>query len=175
MRRARHRGAPPAPAGRKTPARQMSGQARTAVLCGIQKASSCPTLSRSPASVFGRPAADAAELFAITGCRCLFKRPKFILEISYAGAMSRDVETFEFGKFVLIPRERQLVCGKEVVPLSGKGFDLLVALVRRHGRLVTKDELFDESGREPSSRRSISASTSPRSAGRCRGSRTEPR
>jgi DNA-binding winged helix-turn-helix (wHTH) protein len=72
------------------------------------------------------------------------KRPKFILEISYAGAMSRDAEIFEFGKFVLIPRERQLVCGKEVVPLSGKGFDLLVALVRRHGRLVTKDELFDE-------------------------------
>ena len=53
-------------------------------------------------------------------------------------------QAFEFGDFVLVPKERLLLCGGEPVPLTAKAFDLLVALVRRSGHLVTKDELFEE-------------------------------
>src|SRR5882724_540969 len=53
-------------------------------------------------------------------------------------------QAFEFGDFVLVPKERLLLCGGEPVPLTAKAFDLLIALVRRSGHLVTKDELFEE-------------------------------
>ena len=51
---------------------------------------------------------------------------------------------FEFGDFVFVPKERQLLRGGEPVPLTAKAFDLLAVLVRRSGHLVTKDELFEE-------------------------------
>jgi DNA-binding winged helix-turn-helix (wHTH) protein/TolB-like protein/Tfp pilus assembly protein PilF len=53
-------------------------------------------------------------------------------------------QAFAFGDFVLVPKERLLLCAGEPVPLTGKAFDLLVALVRRSGHLVTKDELLEE-------------------------------
>lgn len=52
--------------------------------------------------------------------------------------------TFEFGDFTLIPRERQLLHGGKPVHLTAKAFDLLLALVRRSGHLVSKDELLRE-------------------------------
>ena len=39
-------------------------------------------------------------------------------------------------------RERRLLRGEEVVRLAPKAYDVLVALVRQRGRLVTKDELL---------------------------------
>ena len=53
-------------------------------------------------------------------------------------------QTFAFGDFVLVPRERLLLRGGEPIALTAKAFDLLVVLVRRAGHLVTKDELFEE-------------------------------
>src|SRR4051812_13459437 len=53
-------------------------------------------------------------------------------------------QAFEFGEHILIPKERLLLCAGEPVLLTGKVFDLLVALVRRSGHLLTKDELFEE-------------------------------
>jgi DNA-binding winged helix-turn-helix (wHTH) protein len=55
-----------------------------------------------------------------------------------------DSQVFEFGDFVLATKERLLLCGGEPVPLTGKAFDLLIALVRRSGHLVSKDELLRE-------------------------------
>jgi DNA-binding winged helix-turn-helix (wHTH) protein/tetratricopeptide (TPR) repeat protein len=55
--------------------------------------------------------------------------------------MSRD-ELFEFGEFRLDVRERRLSRGATTIPLAPKTFDLLVALVRRAGRLTTKHELL---------------------------------
>jgi DNA-binding winged helix-turn-helix (wHTH) protein/TolB-like protein len=52
--------------------------------------------------------------------------------------------TFEFGDFVLVPKERLLLCRGKPVSLTPKAFDLLVVLVRRSGHLVTKDELLEE-------------------------------
>lgn len=53
---------------------------------------------------------------------------------------SNDV--FRFGEFSLSPSERRLSHGNESVPLSPKAFDLLELLVRNHGSLVPRSELF---------------------------------
>jgi eukaryotic-like serine/threonine-protein kinase len=51
--------------------------------------------------------------------------------------------TYEFGPFRLDPAERLLLRGQQPVPLKPKAFDLLVLLVERHGRLLTKQQLMD--------------------------------
>jgi DNA-binding winged helix-turn-helix (wHTH) protein len=51
-------------------------------------------------------------------------------------------ETFHFDEFTLDVRERRLLRGGDVVRLSPKAYDVLVALVRQCGHLVTKDELL---------------------------------
>ena len=53
-----------------------------------------------------------------------------------------ESETFHFDEFTLEVPERRLLRGGKVVRLSPKAYDVLVALVRRRGHLVTKDELL---------------------------------
>ena len=53
-------------------------------------------------------------------------------------------ETFRFGSFRLVPAQRELLCDGVAVELGSRAFDLLLALVRRNGRLATKDELMAE-------------------------------
>lgn len=53
-------------------------------------------------------------------------------------------EAYRFGPFLLDPRERQLLRDGVTVQLPAKAFDLLRALVRNHGRLVTKEALLAE-------------------------------
>ena len=52
-------------------------------------------------------------------------------------------ERYAFGPFVLDVPERRLVFDGRDVALAPKAHDLLVALVRRAGHLVSKDELLD--------------------------------
>src|SRR5579872_2960329 len=56
--------------------------------------------------------------------------------------MAASSEVFHFDEFTLDVRERRLLRGAEAVRLSPKAYDVLVALVRQRGRLVTKDELL---------------------------------
>lgn len=51
---------------------------------------------------------------------------------------------FEFGDFILAPKERLLLRSGDPVPLTPKAFDMLVVLVRRSGHLVSKDDLLRE-------------------------------
>jgi len=51
-------------------------------------------------------------------------------------------ETFHFDEFTLDVRERRLLRGGNAVHLAPKAYDVLVALVRQRGHLVTKDELL---------------------------------
>jgi Tol biopolymer transport system component/DNA-binding winged helix-turn-helix (wHTH) protein len=51
-------------------------------------------------------------------------------------------QIYEFGPYRLDSAERLLMRDGEVVPLQPKVFDLLLALVERHGRLLEKDELM---------------------------------
>jgi len=51
-------------------------------------------------------------------------------------------EVFRFGEFTLDVGERRLLRGGESIRLAPKAHDLLVALVRQRGRLMTKEELL---------------------------------
>jgi DNA-binding winged helix-turn-helix (wHTH) protein/Tfp pilus assembly protein PilF len=51
-------------------------------------------------------------------------------------------EVYEFGEFRLDVPERRLSRGTTSIPLAPKAFDILVALVRRAGRLISKRELL---------------------------------
>jgi TolB-like protein/DNA-binding winged helix-turn-helix (wHTH) protein len=56
--------------------------------------------------------------------------------------MAEQSKSFEFGPFRLEVRERRLTRDGYSVSLRGRVFDTLYALVKRHGCLVTKDELM---------------------------------
>ena len=49
-----------------------------------------------------------------------------------------------FGPFRVEPAEGRLLCGDQPVALTPKAFEMLVVLLSRHGRLVTRDELIDD-------------------------------
>jgi DNA-binding winged helix-turn-helix (wHTH) protein len=65
-------------------------------------------------------------------------------------------KVFEFGDFVLAPKERLLLRGGESIPLTPKAFDLLVTLVRCGGHLVSKDDLLRTVWPDSSWKKSIS-------------------
>jgi len=49
---------------------------------------------------------------------------------------------YEFGDFRLDPAEQRLLRGSTPIPLSPKAFELLVALISRHGHLVSRETLM---------------------------------
>lgn len=49
---------------------------------------------------------------------------------------------YEFGPFRLVPTERLLFHGQDVIPLKPKVFDTLLLLIENRGRLMGKDELM---------------------------------
>ena len=49
---------------------------------------------------------------------------------------------YEFGSFRLEPGEHRLVREGRAIPLTGKAFDTLCVLVKRHGGLVPKQDLM---------------------------------
>jgi len=51
-------------------------------------------------------------------------------------------QLYEFGPFRLDPAERRLLRGDEIIALTPKMFDTLLALVRNSGHLLEKDELI---------------------------------
>lgn len=50
---------------------------------------------------------------------------------------------FVFGSYRLVPAQRVLLCGGYPVRLGGRAFDMLVALVERRDRTVSKQELVE--------------------------------
>jgi DNA-binding winged helix-turn-helix (wHTH) protein/tetratricopeptide (TPR) repeat protein len=50
--------------------------------------------------------------------------------------------SYSFGPFRLSPSEHLLLRGEQPIALAPKTFELLVALVSRHGQLLTRDELM---------------------------------
>jgi len=58
--------------------------------------------------------------------------------------MMTTVEAYRFGAFRLLPQQRELLMSGAPVELGARAFDLLVALVKRHGQLATKTELMAE-------------------------------
>jgi DNA-binding winged helix-turn-helix (wHTH) protein len=56
--------------------------------------------------------------------------------------MSLETNGFEFGEFLLDTKEKVLWRAGKPVAITPKTFQLLLALVENHGRLVEKDELM---------------------------------
>ncbi|MBC7942193.1 MAG: helix-turn-helix transcriptional regulator [Chitinophagaceae bacterium] len=54
------------------------------------------------------------------------------------------LESLRFGRFELRALEHRLLADGEPVALGGRAFDLLLALVRRAGQLVTRNELIEQ-------------------------------
>ena len=52
-------------------------------------------------------------------------------------------ESWRFGRIEVRPGERQLLVGGEQAKLGARAFDLLLALVERRERVVSKNELLD--------------------------------
>ena len=50
---------------------------------------------------------------------------------------------FEFGDFALNPQKRIVLRGNEVIPLTPKCFDILLALVEHSGEVLVKEELME--------------------------------
>src|SRR5271165_734911 len=57
-----------------------------------------------------------------------------------AGASS--VAAIRFGAFCLLPGQRLLLEADQPVPLGSRALDILIALIERHGELVTRRELM---------------------------------
>jgi DNA-binding winged helix-turn-helix (wHTH) protein len=51
---------------------------------------------------------------------------------------------YEFGPYRLNPQEHVLVRNGEIIPLTPKALDLLIALVKQNGHVLTKDELMKQ-------------------------------
>ncbi|MEO8137611.1 MAG: winged helix-turn-helix domain-containing protein, partial [Betaproteobacteria bacterium] len=60
-----------------------------------------------------------------------------------AGPTATAGERYRFGAIEVRPAERALFVDEAPVALGGRAFDLLLALIKRPGALVTKDELLD--------------------------------
>jgi predicted ATPase/DNA-binding winged helix-turn-helix (wHTH) protein len=60
------------------------------------------------------------------------------MQVVHEGASS-----FEFGRFRVLPRRRQLLAGDAPVELGTRAFDVLMVLLEARGKLVTKHELLD--------------------------------
>ena len=57
--------------------------------------------------------------------------------------MSEQTSDFyEFGRFRVKSDERVLLRGEDLVPLTPKAFDILLALLENDGRIVNKDDLM---------------------------------
>src|SRR5262245_24907747 len=70
------------------------------------------------------------------GLRTVFRR-------SFKVGMNRQTQhIYEFGPFRLNTAEHLLLRDDAGVPLTPKAFDLLLALVEGHGRLLEKEELL---------------------------------
>jgi DNA-binding response OmpR family regulator len=61
----------------------------------------------------------------------------------FKSVMSQQIKRFyEFDRFRIDLTERALLCDGEFVPLTQKAFEVLLALVERRGRIVSKEELM---------------------------------
>ena len=54
-----------------------------------------------------------------------------------------EATAYRCGRYSLEPGERRRLCDGKPLALGARGFDLLVALVARAGRLVTKNGLLE--------------------------------
>src|SRR5215203_948559 len=57
--------------------------------------------------------------------------------------MHSQASRFEFGEFLLDPKEKVLWRGGKTLPVTPKGLEVLLVLVENQGRIVDKDKLME--------------------------------
>ena len=75
-----------------------------------------------------------------------------------------DRHCYSFGPYVADAGKRLLWRDRALVPITSKAFEILLLLIQRRGRVVEKQELLEEIGDGPRSRRTRSPGTSRRCA-----------
>ena len=63
--------------------------------------------------------------------------------VSAMSSVSSPPACYQFEAIQLFPVERRLLVDGVVAAIGARAFDVLLALVERHGRVVTRDELLD--------------------------------
>jgi DNA-binding winged helix-turn-helix (wHTH) protein/tetratricopeptide (TPR) repeat protein len=58
--------------------------------------------------------------------------------------MDEQQISYRFGDFQLFPKDKQLVCNGQAVPLKPKALQTLIVLVERHGHLISKDDFLKQ-------------------------------
>src|SRR5262249_10986837 len=58
------------------------------------------------------------------------------------GPASEAPASFEFGRFRILPRRREVLADGRPMELGGRAFDVLVVLIEANGAVVSKDELM---------------------------------
>src|SRR5271169_1726515 len=71
----------------------------------------------------------------------LYREDRSQHKANWSSPAAADV-TFEFGRFRVLLRRRQLVADGVPIELGTRAFDLLLVLLEADGSLVTKDELM---------------------------------
>jgi DNA-binding winged helix-turn-helix (wHTH) protein len=56
--------------------------------------------------------------------------------------VSEAPASFEFGRFRILPRRREVLADGRPIELGGRAFDVLVVLSEANGAVVSKDELI---------------------------------
>src|SRR5262245_17009608 len=57
-------------------------------------------------------------------------------------AVPSPLALIEFGRFTVVRHRRELLADGQVVPLGGRAFDTLLALIDAHGTVLGKDALI---------------------------------
>ncbi len=80
----------------------------------------------------------------------MLDQPTSVRRSFHAPAQSADPSApahhhrpISFGPFRLDPAQRTLTEGDKILPLGGRAFDVLMALVERRGSIVSKNELME--------------------------------
>jgi DNA-binding winged helix-turn-helix (wHTH) protein len=117
-------------------------------MCGYQWALTAAGVVKWPSclQISAHCAADIKPDAAAKSFDCPKETLRNFMRISgriHGAAMSLQTKRiYEFGPFRLDEAEHLLLRDGEAVPLTPKAFDLLLALVERHGHLLEKDELL---------------------------------
>lgn len=92
-----------------------------------------------------------AEQLSAFGSTCVLKRPEICRRHSLnnlnpvrSHVFGETIEVnYRFGRFEVRPAERSLYIDGQLTALGARAFDVLVTLIERRDRLVTKSELLD--------------------------------
>jgi TolB-like protein len=83
-------------------------------------------------------------LAGLPGAPKIFDFSKYGLQSEFMVRQSDLPASIEFGHYSILPHRRQLLADRRPIPLGGRAFDVLMALIEASGAVVSKDELLNQ-------------------------------